>query len=55
MAKGPHQFLTIFLMYQKMDLKYLKMVLGMLFENLKKYYKLRYDIYDFLKIVSEGP
>ena len=27
----------------------------MLFENLKNYYILRYDIYDFLKIVSEVP
>ena len=31
------------------------MVLGMLFDNFKNYFIVRYNIYDFLKIVSEGP
>ena len=31
------------------------MVLGMLFDNFKNYFIVRYNIYDFLKIVSEVP
>ena len=31
------------------------MELGMLFENFKNYYILRYDIYDFFKLFRRGP
>ena len=57
MAKGPLQFLTSFFKFvQKTDLKYFKkMVLGMLFENFKKFHILRYVIYEFLKKVLGGP
>ena len=53
MAKGPRHFLTIFLNVPKNGPRILKKMV--LFENFKNYYILRYDIYDFLKIVSEGP